>query len=190
LTRPNVTLIPSAVVELTENGVVDDDGVYHDADIVIFATGFKTTDYLSRLPVRGRDGLSLNDAWKSNGPSALLGLMVPRFPNFYMIYGPGTNGGAPITFNAERQAAFILRNIKRMKRAGLATLEVRSSFVYWYNRWYDWQNSKTVWAKANNSMKLPSGRIVTNWPLDLVTMVLLLWILRRPAVRGNRRRRA
>ncbi|MCW2541916.1 MAG: hypothetical protein JWN95_3641 [Frankiales bacterium] len=185
LTKPNVELIPHSVTELTRTGVIDATGTEREIDVLILATGFKAAHYLSRMKVVGRGGRDLQTAWQ-NGAYALLGMAVPGFPNFYLSYGPGTNGGAPITYNAELQAAYVVRNLRRMQRTGATALDVRPGFVRAYNRWLARRNARTAWARANNYMKGPNGNIITQWPDDMLTMNLLLRLLRRPATRRDR----
>lgn len=189
LLRPNVELVPRAVERVTPTGIVDVDGVERQADVIVAATGFKAAQYLSRLRVYGSDGRDLHEVWR-DGAFALLGLCVPGFPNFYMSYGPGTNGGAPITLNAELQAKYIVKNIKRMIRYDIAALDVGPGFVTRYNKWLDRRNARTAWAFANNYMKGPSGRVVTQWPESSVQLGILMTLLRLPSARVIRRRQA
>src|SRR5205085_9301887 len=92
LKQDNVELVPRAVTSVTPHGIVDVDGVERAVDVIVLATGFRPADYLARLPVRGRGGRSLHEVWAGE-PHAFLGITVPGFPNFFMLYGPGTNGG-------------------------------------------------------------------------------------------------
>ena len=78
------------------------------------ATGFQPADYLARLRVVGRDGRTLQEHWAGE-PRAYLGITVPGFPNFFMLYGPGTNGGE-IVIMLESQAEYAVRAVKRMIR--------------------------------------------------------------------------
>ena len=47
------------------------------------------TGALLQIDIRGRDGLSLRDAW-AEGPRTYLGLGVAGFPNLFTITGPGS----------------------------------------------------------------------------------------------------
>ena len=78
---------------MTPTGIVDADGVG--------ARG-RRHRHGDRLPARelprpprassGATGATLQEHWAGE-PRAYLGITVPGFPNFFMLYGPGTNGG-------------------------------------------------------------------------------------------------
>lgn len=61
---------------------------HFEADVIILATGFDVgTGAITRIDIRGKDGLSITDKWK-DGPRTFLGLAVNGFPNYFMIGGP------------------------------------------------------------------------------------------------------
>jgi cation diffusion facilitator CzcD-associated flavoprotein CzcO len=168
LTRENVSLVPKAVTELTPNGVVDSGGVERPADIVILAVGFRAAEFLADLEIIGRDGRSLKDIWNGN-PRALAGLTVPGMPNFFMLYGPNTNGGGPMTAQQERQAEAVVRVARRMQRRGLKSVDTDPESMDKYVEWIDRQNGERWSALAtgcNNYFFSATGRNVTQWPLS------------------------
>ncbi|NKY33439.1 NAD(P)/FAD-dependent oxidoreductase [Nocardia speluncae] len=87
--RPNVTLVDvsktKGVERITATGVVAD-GVEHEVDCLIFASGFEITTDLDRRygihPFTGRDGLSLYEHW-AEGYRTLHGLTSNGFPNIF-----------------------------------------------------------------------------------------------------------
>ena len=108
---------------MTRTGIVDADGVERAVDVIVMATGFQPANYLARLRVVGRDGRTLQEHWAGE-PRAYLGITVPGFPNFFMLYGPGTNGGE-IVIMLESQAEYAVRAIKRMIRERVTAVEVK-----------------------------------------------------------------
>ncbi|MFC6063855.1 flavin-containing monooxygenase [Streptomyces ochraceiscleroticus] len=87
--RPNVTLVDTegrGVERITENAVVVG-GTAYEVDCLVFATGFDIgvapAERLG-LPVRGRGGVTLADAWQ-DGPQTLHGFYSPGFPNFFQL---------------------------------------------------------------------------------------------------------
>src|SRR5205823_5710435 len=133
LKKENVELIPKAVSSVTRTGIVDADGVERAVDVIVMATGFQPSNYLGRLPVTGRDGGTLQEYWAGE-PHAYLGITVPGFPNFFMLYGPGTNGGEIVSM-LESQAAYTVRAVKRMMRERVTAVEGRRRFEAGGNRW-------------------------------------------------------
>src|SRR5207253_4053793 len=144
----NVTLVPKAVASATRTGIVDADGVERAVDVIVMATGFHAASYLTRLQVAGRHGRSLHEHWAGE-PRAYLGITVPGFPNFFMLYGPGTNGGELVVM-LESQAEYAVRAMKRMMRERVTAVEVKPGFEA---RWYRWLQSRmegTSWTMSNN----------------------------------------
>jgi cation diffusion facilitator CzcD-associated flavoprotein CzcO len=185
LKRDDVRLVPRAVTSVTETAVIDSDGVEHPVDVVVLATGFQPTNYLANLEVVGRDGRSLHEHWDGE-PRAFLGITVPGFPNFFMLYGPGTNGGE-IVWMLERQAEYAVRALRRMERRGATAVEVRRLWADGYDRWLQWSVRKTAWAVSNNYFKTGSGKIVTQWPYSPLVYAALTKALGRWSERLRRR---
>jgi cation diffusion facilitator CzcD-associated flavoprotein CzcO len=162
LKRDNVELVPRAVASVNRTGIVDVDGVERPVDVIVMATGFQPANYLSRLRVVGCGGRTLQEHWAGE-PRAYLGITVPAFPNFFMLYGPGTNGGE-IVVMLESQAEYAVRAIKRMIRERVTAVDVKPSFEA---RWYRWLQSRmhgTSWTMSNNYFKSATGKVVTQWP--------------------------
>ncbi len=162
LKRDNVTLVPRAVTSVTPTGIVDAEGDEYPVDVLVLATGFQPTNYLASLEVTGRDGRTLHEVWRGE-PEAFLGMTVPGFPNFFMLYGPNTNGGEIISF-LEHQSSYAVRAMKRMQREGVTAIEVRPSVFRAYNRWIQRNMRGTAWVVSNNYYKAATGKIVTQWP--------------------------
>jgi cyclohexanone monooxygenase len=104
--------------------------------------------------------------WAGN-PRALLGITVPGFPNFFMCYGPNTNGGPGIMFQAECQARAIVRMLRRLERRGGRSIHTRRIALDRFVGWIDKENEKHLSAKYANCTNYefaPSGRAVLAWP--------------------------
>lgn len=86
---PNVTLVDTdgkGVDRITENGVVAN-GVEHEFDCIIFATGFEVgTGYSRRAgyEIYGRDATTLTDKW-ADGVETLHGMHSHGFPNCFIM---------------------------------------------------------------------------------------------------------
>lgn len=166
LNRPNVTLIPREVKEITPRGLVDESGGETSVDVIVTAVGFKPTEFLVSLPVVGRNGVSLQDHWAGE-PTAYLGVTIPSFPNLFLLYGPNTNGGASIIAQDERAAEVLVRAAKRMNRWGYTVVDTEKSAESSFTEWVDKRNHVNwgaTFAGCHNYYMSPSGRNVTQYP--------------------------
>lgn len=162
--RPDVELVTDPIVEITEKSLVTADGTERVVDTIVLATGFTTTKYVSSIEVTGRKGRQLEEDW-ADGPEAYLGSTVPGYPNLFQLYGPNTNNGS-ILFMIECQVAYAVRQIRRLRDEGLATIEVKREVVDRFNEELQEEMAKIrVWqAGCPGYYRSPSGRIVTQWP--------------------------
>ena len=186
LKKENVELVPRAVASVTPTGIVDADGVERKVDVIVMATGFQPANYLARLPVTGRGGRTLQAYW-GDEPHAYLGITVPGFPNFFMLYGPGTNGGDIVSM-LEGQAAYAVRAVRRMIRERATAIEVKPRFEAAWNRWLDARIRGTSWTVSNNYFKAPTGKVVTQWPYGNTQYRALIRVLGRISEKTWRRR--
>ncbi len=182
LNRPNVRLVPHAVTAVTEKGVIDARGVEHEIDVLILSTGFQPTRFLASFTVTGRGGRDLQDTW-GDRPRAFLGVTVPDFPNFFILYGPNTNGGFSIIAQLERQAEVAVGAIRRVLRGRATLVDTRPAALDRYVRWLDRQLRVHASAmdspQCHNYYHSPSGANVTQWPRTHIVYYLLCRILPR-----------
>jgi cation diffusion facilitator CzcD-associated flavoprotein CzcO len=181
LRSPKVTLVPHGVKGLIRTGAVDANGDEHNLDVIVMATGFDAANYLGNYEVHGQGGTELHSAWHGE-PEAFLGMMVPGFPNFFIMYGPNTNS-VPLVSFYEAQASFAAGLISRAAKTGKTIIDVRRSAFVIYNDWLQAQLAKTVWRTANSYFRAGTGKIVSQWPLGATPYIMCTKLLRRIAVR-------
>ncbi|MFM8349679.1 MAG: flavin-containing monooxygenase [Actinomycetales bacterium] len=180
LKDPKVTLIPRGVTGLTPTGVQDASGDIRAFDIVVLATGFDAANYLSNLEVIGRAGADLHQRWAQE-PEAFYGMMVPDFPNFFMMYGPNTNA-IPLVSFYQTQATFMAKVLARVRRKGFTSVEVKPSAFRRFNDRLQKQLAKTVWAQTQSYFKAGTGKVVTQWPFSATRYILGTKVARRFAL--------
>lgn len=164
LTRPNVELVSDAIEAVTPAGVRVAGGREIEADVLVLGTGFAASEFLAPMTIRGRDGASLNEAW-SHGARAWLGITVPGFPNFFMIYGPNTNlGHNSIVFMLESQVAHVMRCLRRLREEGGKTIEIAAPPFERYNARLQRRSQQTVFVGCASWYVDPNGRHTVNWP--------------------------
>jgi cyclohexanone monooxygenase len=160
---PNVSLETAAITGLTERGVLTADGVEHRVDTIIYGTGFKAADYLDSIDVYGTGGRHLRDDW-SDGAQAYLGTLVAGYPNFFMLYGPNTNGVNSIIYIHEAQTTFIRHILDVVGERGARTVAVTPDAQRRYNDEIQADMVGKVWLACTNYFRHPSGRVVTQLP--------------------------
>jgi cation diffusion facilitator CzcD-associated flavoprotein CzcO len=193
---PKVEMVTEPIDHVEADAVVDAAGRRRPADVLVFGTGFHTTDFLSHLPVTGRDGRTLASVWE-DGVRAYRGTSVAGFPNCFLLYGPNTNlGHNSILFMVERQLNLVLQSLalqaETADASGVGSVEVTPEA-------FDRDDARvqrlvrgTVWVAACHSWyKTASGRVTNNWP----SWTVAYWaeMLRLPradlSVRAPRHRR-
>jgi cation diffusion facilitator CzcD-associated flavoprotein CzcO len=129
--RDNVTLVDlraAPIRGVTPTGIRTAHGSY-DVDVIVYATGFDAmTGALSRIDIRGRDGLSLGEFWADEGPLSYLGLAVAGFPNLFTIQGPGSPSAATNFVAAlEQHVEWIGDCIAYLRANGFRTIEASAT---------------------------------------------------------------
>jgi 4-hydroxyacetophenone monooxygenase len=136
LQRDNVELVRAGVDRLEPDGIVDTHGVKHPADALVWATGFRVNDMLLPMRIVGRDGVDLRESW-GNRPRAYLGMTVPGFPNFFCLYGPGTNlaSGGSLVFHSECEVRYVVQCLRALADGGGVAMEpLPEKYDEWYAR--------------------------------------------------------
>jgi cation diffusion facilitator CzcD-associated flavoprotein CzcO len=165
LMRDDVDLVTEDITRIVPAGVETADGVVHELDVLVLATGFKAGVYLHGIDVVGRGGEHLHERW-GDSPSAYLGMTVAGFPNLFAFYGPNTNqGGNSIILTLEAQARYVQMALVAMDTAGAAAVDVRPEVADAYDAETQEALAGTVWSTGCNTyFTNASGRIVTQLP--------------------------
>ena len=127
--RPNVHLVDTdgqGVERIDETGIWVN-GVHHELDVIIFASGFEVgTTYARRagFETYGRDGVALSDYWEE-GMRTKHGLHVHGFPNLFIVApNQGANLISNVTHNFGEAGATIARVVKHALDTGAEQVEV------------------------------------------------------------------
>jgi len=174
LQRDNVTLVSGALDAFEKNGVVVGDK-HIEADVVIFATGY--TPLNISFEITGLEGkkLSDEDVWgsKQNNAQAYLGITVPDFPNFFLMYGPNTNiGSGAVPFNCELQVRYANKCIQYLIENNIDAMSLKQEPLEQYMDYVDDCLSKVVYChpKSNSWYNTgKNGRSFTNMPFSNFT---------------------
>jgi len=172
LKHSNVELIDEAMIAFTETGVLSASGLERSADVVVFATGFEAKRFFHPMEIRGRSGRSIREIWGDDDGRAFMGMTIPDFPNFAVMYGPNTNlghGGSYI-FIAECQVRYIVGLIEKMITEHIGVIECREEVNDAYNKKVDEAHQRMIYSHSGMDTwyRNSKGRVVTNSPWRVV----------------------
>jgi len=163
LRRDNVELETDAVAQVTPDGVVTASGAKYDFDMLIFATGFGVAHFISTFEVVGKGGQTLREAWNGDDARAYLGMAVPGFPNFFMMYGPNVNGGGgSVLGHLEAETHYIVELIRKMTESKVAAVECKPEVYDEYSRAMESTHDNLIYTHpgVNTYYKNSKGRVV------------------------------
>ena len=170
LHRANVELVTDPIDAITDHGVRAG-GVERPADVIIYATGFSASKFLTPMTVHGRGGIDLHEMWDGDA-RAYLGITVAGFPNLFCLYGPNTNIviNSSITFFSEAEVDYIVGCVRLLLESGHAALVPRADVYDAYNERIDAGNRAMAWGAStvNSWYKNDKGRVTQNWPFSLI----------------------
>ena len=186
LLRDNVELVSDGIDCIVPEGIRTIDGEVHEADIIVYATGYRANDFLWPMDIRGRNGASCNALWAKDGARAYLGAMMPDFPNFFIVYGPNMNSfgiGLGIIELEELVTRFAVNCIGGLLANDLRTVDVKAEAFERYNETLDREEARRVWSdrRSTSYYKNQYGRSSCNCPFD----IRQLWNWLRDPLEGS-----
>ncbi|MFE3255174.1 flavin-containing monooxygenase [Nocardia sp. NPDC059091] len=162
--RPDVTLVTEGIDHVEKRGVVTTDSRLHELDILVLATGFDSHAFMRPMAITGLGGRTLDQAWEQ-GPRAFEGVMMPDFPNLFMLVGPHSPfANHPLTAVAEAQSARIVGWLRRWQAGEFATVAPTRAATDRYNARMRAAAPSTVWTTGCTSWYLGRDGLPELWP--------------------------
>lgn len=173
LTRDNVELVDAGIARLTPGGIETVDGKHRDVDLIVFATGYDVVKYLWPAEYHGKDGRNLGEFW-GDDPRAYLGMLVPHFPNLFLLYGPNSqpvSGGISLPSWFQIWAAYVGQCLVEMFEGGYSSVAVTESAFEAFNERLDAEASGMAFVTDKGSAERnyylnSSGRLQVNTPFE------------------------
>ncbi|WP_406474340.1 flavin-containing monooxygenase [Streptomyces platensis] len=170
LKRDDVEVVTDGIEEITPQGLRTADGRHHEADVLIYATGFQAERFLAPMTVTGRNGIDLHTTWDGDA-RAYLGMTVPGFPNLFCLYGPNTNlvgQGGSVLYFSECAVRYLLDAVRLLHRLGKRRLDVRQDVHDRYNARIDRATAERAWGwtSVRTWYVNDKGRSPQNWPFS------------------------
>lgn len=164
LNRENVQLTTEGISRIVPEGVITSDGTLHEADVIIYGTGFHAQAFQGPIEISGRNGADLRQKW-ADGPEAYLGITVSGFPNMFLLYGPNTNlGHNSIISMLEMQQNYVISAMEIMEGFGQAAIDVVEDQYRAFSDQVQEEMAASAWVgNCRSWYKNASGRVVNNW---------------------------
>ena len=167
LSEAHVSLEASALAAIEGDTLVMGNGARHQADAVIFATGFHAAEQPYAATIVGRDGVTLAEHW-AHGMTAFASTAVSGFPNMFVVNGPNAAvGHNSAIYMIEAQIDYILGALQYQRAEGDPVLAVTAEAERSYVDLVDGLSASTVWMTGRcDSWYLDprSGRLTLLWP--------------------------
>ncbi|MCV6622829.1 MAG: NAD(P)/FAD-dependent oxidoreductase [Cellvibrionaceae bacterium] len=162
--KPNANLICEGIDCINECGIKTRDGQQHDFDVIVLSTGFKPFNFMRPMELLGQDGLHIDSAWKDK-INCYRSLLVPKFPNMFLMLGPYTPiGNFSVIAMSEVQTNYILKLIKDWQKEKFDEFDVKDSAVDTFNQRMKAGMKKTTWVGGCQSWYQDADGDPILWP--------------------------
>ncbi len=154
LQQPNCKLITWPIARMSEKGIRCAEGIEHQFDCIVFATGFDIGTQTAPFSVKGVGGRDLGEDWK-RGAQAYKSINVSGYPNLFLTFGPNSGPGhnSALVY-VESQLNYAVQGIQRILNEDLAQLDVQAKAQEKYNIKIQKRLSKTNWNSGCKSWYL------------------------------------
>jgi cation diffusion facilitator CzcD-associated flavoprotein CzcO len=162
--KPNADLVAEGIERIEPDGVRTTDGVLHELDVLVLATGFDGHRFMRPMQVTGKDGLTLEDAW-SYANEAYRSVAVPGFPNFFMLVGPNSPiGNYSLIDISELQLAYVMQLIDLLRTGTYKEISAKKDAADRFNAEIRAAMKGTVWVSGCQSWYLDKNGNPAMWP--------------------------
>jgi cation diffusion facilitator CzcD-associated flavoprotein CzcO len=173
--QDNVQIVRGGIDHVEGRGIVTDDGVLHEVDVIAWATGYDTHAYFKPIKIFGVDGQELSELWEG-APRTYRGLMMPGFPNLFAIHGPY----APVNnihtpLSTEDMIGFIMKAVDYMTEHQVAVMPTETAMET-YLTWVRAAAPATTWGshQCENWYTAADGNTIL-FPYDRPEHISMYW---------------
>jgi len=162
--HPNAELVTTGIDAVEPTGIRTKDGILHELDVLVLATGFRADRFIRPAVVHGRGGVDLDKVWEDH-PVAYLSISVPDFPNFFMLNGPnGPVGNFSLIRIAELQLHYILQLLEKLHTGECREISADHKAAIEFEKARTEAAKKSIWATGCKSWYLDKHGVPASWP--------------------------
>ncbi len=154
LQQDNCKLITWPIATITPEGLQTSDGLQHQVDAIVFATGYDVHLEGPPYPITGLDGQSLQEEW-SGHPQAFKSASAHGYPNLFFTCGPNSGPGHnSLLVYAQGQIEYAVSGIRALVEQDLRWLDVKKDVQDAYNVSMQRRLRSTTWMTGCSSWYL------------------------------------
>ena len=162
--KPNAELLTDGIGRIEAAGVRTKDGMLHELDVLVLATGFDGHAFVRPMEVVGEGGRRLADAW-AVANEAYRSVAVPSFPNFFMLVGPNSPiGNFSVIMISELQIDYILQLVDLVCDGKCRAVAPNAAASARFNAALREAMKGTVWVSGCKSWYLDRNGNPALWP--------------------------
>jgi cation diffusion facilitator CzcD-associated flavoprotein CzcO len=164
--RPTVDLVDTAIERVEAKGIRTADGVLHELDVIVLATGFDAHKFIRPMELIGTDGVKLSEVWEPE-PFGYRSVALPGFPNVFTLIGPHSPFGNQSLFTiSETQADFALKCIGKWRRGEVDAMSPTRAATDRFNAEMREVLPDTIWASGCKSWYIGADGTPSVWPYE------------------------
>ena len=150
LLASNVEVVKKSAARFTETGIIDEEGVEREIDVVICATGFDTS-FTPHFQVNGRNGAEIHKQF-GDFPVGYLGIAAANFPNLFLFIGPnGPASHSSLLPVLEWYTRYVFQVIEKMQTENVKAIAPKAQSVKdFYNHTHELMK-RLAWSSACRS---------------------------------------
>lgn len=154
LQKDNCKLITWPIATISPHGLRTSDGIEHDVDCIVFATGYDVQLGGPPYPVKGIDGQILQEEWAGRA-QAYKSMSVHGYPNLFFATGPNSGPGHnSLLVYVQGQIEYAVAGIRAILEHDLRLLDVRRDVQVAYNERLQRRLRHTTWMSGCSSWYL------------------------------------
>lgn len=163
--HPQAALITDGIEAIEPTGIRTRDGELHPLDVIAYATGFRSDQFMRPMQITGRNDTTLEQLWQRR-PVAYQAITLPEFPNFFMLNGPnGPVGNFSLIDIAEHQWVYISQLIEKIRSGACRQISPHRDAMEDFDQRRTEAAKKTVFYTGGcNSWYLDAEGVPATWP--------------------------
>ena len=162
--KDNAHVIRDGIAEVTEDGVLMQDGTLHQCDVLVLSTGFDAMSYMRPMAVKGKNNVDIDESWKDK-IEAYKSVLLKDYPNFFLMLGPHTPiANFSVIAMSEVQGDYIMQLLDGWMQGDFDTVSPKQEAITQYQQFIRDGLAGSAWSSGCQSWYLDADGDAIVWP--------------------------